>query len=148
MTLLTGSCNWCIIYRPENKFRHFRGSSYPVDSIFASNDPYQNVILFAYFNVDHARNKCLFYGLVCKLLKITIRFGISGSSHRRKLKLSPMKITYKRWLSVMSSLWSRHKCEFYRLENKPIVSVIKEEVWFCIYVKCTETKVLMFDNVW
>ena len=44
---------------------------------------------------------------------------------------------------MMLSFGSRHKCEFYRLENKPMVSVTEEEVftkmilYLCLDVKYT-----------
>ena len=104
--------------------------------------PYQEWYCLAYYQC-WLRDKWVFYGLVCNLLKITTRFGISGSRHGRKLKLSPMKNIYRRSLLVMSSLGSRHKCEFYRLENKPIVSVTEEEtfakmiLYICLDVKYT-----------
>ena len=57
-----------------------------------------------------------------------IPFGISGSRHGRKLKISPKKLLAKRGPLVMPSLGSRDKCTIYRQEIKSWICVLTEEV--------------------
>ena len=98
-------------------------------------------------------DKCVFYRLVCTLLKIITPLGISGSRYGRKLKLSPKKLLDKRWILVMSSFGLCDKRAF--LQTRKLICnfcyyrrsiyadgsflcqvILKQKLWCLIYYFC------------
>ena len=95
MMSLTGSRDWYIIYRRENKSRTVVISEVAMQQVLYLWKIIHTKSYYLVYCQYWSRDKCVFYKMVYKLLQMAISLGISCSRHGMKLKLSQKKLFTK-----------------------------------------------------